>query len=1273
MKKRMLSLLLALVMTLSLCVPALAADEFEAETVTEVVEQAPEAPVEPEAPEAEVVEEPAVEEPVEEPEIAAAIAVEEAEDVPELAYTGVDEKVKDATGWQEHAKDGTIVLDEEAAAIDFTTAIEVSSNLTLNLNGTNAKFSNGLTIDAGAALTIVDEPEDEDADTGTIEFASSQVLQVNGTLNFNEGELNGTDGEIKIGENGIANINVDVAELDVTEGAGGTLNVNADGKVGAVTVKKGTVNISGEAGAVTVGDSGAEGAVDLTVSGKAKVTNIVLNGGTVKVEGGTVGTAADTPAIDADGNQYNAMTIEISGGTVTSKKATSGATVSVKTAASDKKVTFNMTGGKVTNTEATGNVAAIEITAGNSVADTAVVKISGGGIVAKDGTGNVALKVAASPKGLDLKISGGTFVGKTNAVDLATKEGAISGGVFAPVIDATDTSTVTRPEVVQQGVVVAHGTDAAAVSPDTYGIGNKFTMIGADVAKTIKTMTKGTAEVTYGDLTLTDDDVPGGVKIKNGANNEGTVQVGDTKLGKGKDTTAAKYEAKIGDKKYDTLVNAVAAVRSSQTIDLLSDVNLTGALAIPESMRLNANGKTITASSQTITIADGKSVTIQGDAHLTGASSSFALGTGSSLTLKDTLSYFDVKNDSGATKGTLVIESDSLQTGNVSNFDGNVTVKGELTGTATVTNGTLDVTGKATGAVTLSANGKLTVGTSATVAAVTGSGESCSANITGGEVESVSMTGDATSLTVSGGKITGALSIFTTSKAASATIDDCEVDGNITIAATAASKIEIKGGTFKGTLTGISDPSKVISGGYFVNDPETYAIAGAAVLKLDGTTADHKYSYTDSTSGETKTLSKNWYIVGADGAKAITAGLSGCVVLGAGKLTVDAVPDDVCVHVDTDASNHANVLTVGDVKLEGPETTTHTYDYDHVTGDELTELNDLIDKAYAVILNGTVANKVDQALRDAYLQATTRMDVGGAATNNGVDNAITALENALAGYEDQAALAEAVVDAEKKAASGGYTEESVKALQAVIDDAKEVLADETSTDGDYLNALAELETAVKALVPKTIDKAALQDAITAAKAYKEADYTADSYKALQTAITNAETVAKNEKATEAEIKGAIDALTAAENALVKKTETPEIPAAPTGGTGWSKADANGDYYYYKNGKYVTSQWVYGKGGLCYRIGADGKMETGFVKVDGLWYFLQTTDKGGTKGQVISDADGWVYTIDGWGTIPGGYGYFINKHNGRYGECTWTKENGDYNRTTKTWSVAQPTA
>ena len=95
MTKRALSLLLTLVMVLSLCVPAFAAEDgFVAEAPADVIEEAPAAPVEPEAPEAEEpAEEPVVDEPVAEeadaPEIA---AVMEEEDLPLLVALGVVSK-----------------------------------------------------------------------------------------------------------------------------------------------------------------------------------------------------------------------------------------------------------------------------------------------------------------------------------------------------------------------------------------------------------------------------------------------------------------------------------------------------------------------------------------------------------------------------------------------------------------------------------------------------------------------------------------------------------------------------------------------------------------------------------------------------------------------------------------------------------------------------------------------------------------------------------------------------------------------------------------------------------------------------------------------------------------------------------------------------------------------------------------------------------------------------------------------------------------------------
>ena len=110
MTKRMLSLLLALVMTLSLCVPALAADEFAAEAVTEVEEQAPEAPEAPVEPEAEEpAEEPVVE--AEAPEAAAILTDEPSAiagiDVTEANVEALVEAVKNAEKYEDGVLDGT--------------------------------------------------------------------------------------------------------------------------------------------------------------------------------------------------------------------------------------------------------------------------------------------------------------------------------------------------------------------------------------------------------------------------------------------------------------------------------------------------------------------------------------------------------------------------------------------------------------------------------------------------------------------------------------------------------------------------------------------------------------------------------------------------------------------------------------------------------------------------------------------------------------------------------------------------------------------------------------------------------------------------------------------------------------------------------------------------------------------------------------------------------------------------------------------------------------
>ena len=104
MSKRILSMLLALVMALSLAVPAFAADEFEAEAPV-IQEEAPAAPVaeEPEAP-------------AEAPDMPAVAAVEP--DVPAVAAEEPDDATDDAPGAGDTATyDGKLVIEGDETQI----------------------------------------------------------------------------------------------------------------------------------------------------------------------------------------------------------------------------------------------------------------------------------------------------------------------------------------------------------------------------------------------------------------------------------------------------------------------------------------------------------------------------------------------------------------------------------------------------------------------------------------------------------------------------------------------------------------------------------------------------------------------------------------------------------------------------------------------------------------------------------------------------------------------------------------------------------------------------------------------------------------------------------------------------------------------------------------------------------------------------------------------------------------------------------------------------
>ena len=278
-----------------------------------------------------------------------------------------------------------------------------------------------------------------------------------------------------------------------------------------------------------------------------------------------------------------------------------------------------------------------------------------------------------------------------------------------------------------------------------------------------------------------------------------------------------------------------------------------------------------------------------------------------------------------------------------------------------------------------------------------------------------------------------------------------------------------------------------------------------------------------------------------------------------------------------------------------------------------------------------------------------------------VDKAIGDIASVMA-YLEEAADVSGLEDliAEAKALDeSDYTPQSwfLADIASAIAKAEKFLKDEHSADeqSDVTVEIGKLQKAMEELEPVKADKTALNDSIKAAEtALKDKDkYTEESVKAVDTALAAARTAAANAKATQTQVDDAKKALDDAVKGLTPKTGVPTVPA---GWTGW-KQDAAGAWYYFRNGEMKKDYWVTdsSKHNLWYHVGSDGKMTTGFQfikdKTHGEgWYMLQSAETNGMQG-----------------TGTAGWGWFVNKNNGHYGDCTWTKAWGDYNAATGVWA------
>ena len=161
-----------------------------------------------------------------------------------------------------------------------------------------------------------------------------------------------------------------------------------------------------------------------------------------------------------------------------------------------------------------------------------------------------------------------------------------------------------------------------------------------------------------------------------------------------------------------------------------------------------------------------------------------------------------------------------------------------------------------------------------------------------------------------------------------------------------------------------------------------------------------------------------------------------------------------------------------------------------------------------------------------------------------------ALEVKEASAEELAALQAKVTEAEGLKESD-YTAESWANLQTELQESKDLLAQDKPTSAEVTEQTTHLTDALNNLVkvdqPVSIDTSSLEKAISDAEGLKETDYTADSWKALQTALQKAKS-ALEAKESQTAVDEATNTLNKAIEGLVKKTPE-KTEDKVNGGTG----------------------------------------------------------------------------------------------------------------------------
>lgn len=157
-----------------------------------------------------------------------------------------------------------------------------------------------------------------------------------------------------------------------------------------------------------------------------------------------------------------------------------------------------------------------------------------------------------------------------------------------------------------------------------------------------------------------------------------------------------------------------------------------------------------------------------------------------------------------------------------------------------------------------------------------------------------------------------------------------------------------------------------------------------------------------------------------------------------------------------------------------------------------------------------------------------------------------------AGLEDAITVAQKKLETLK---TGDYSADSVKALEDAITEACELLEQDSILPSEITRLTQALQDTADNLQPAdtTASRSELDTALSGAKALKEEDYTANSWRTLQTAVQKAEALSAN--ALNSEILSVVNAINLAINALVP-AEGSDIPTSPAPGASTSPAPDN---------------------------------------------------------------------------------------------------------------------